>query len=774
MKNVTLSVTLLVLFATYGECQINFGSSSISENKYPRTIGFRNTEAALLNYKIFLSDDEGNLIPDTISNAAWLKAEITEEEIVRDMERFSIISGKGLEEEKTGNLSRVIDGYNRVRDTFPETTLLLHFNGRNRRPQYFVNESDPFFPGHWILDDAITPSLVSTSFPSNTEITMELLGEDLSTFVQNGEVLDELFFLIYELDQSGNPNYYNSEYILATGVDSLNRIIFTRDQFGLGEFDFQNDNIEIAQLAYFKGRIGYNVSNTCPLDSLGRTATDVLIDEIEVNFSEGGILEKYDGIIFDASTVSDQMNFFNIGFENDVYQPIVGYIDFIKRLRERMGSRFLISADNRTERHQRAFKYLNGIESEGWPQKKDNEHLIEWSSGVARHIYTDKYLQEPKISHFNTNPILPNEHRITQAAAAVLGAAHTAQYRLRESDGVVSGYYDEMCNGEQFDFSGWLGKAESEMIRTANLTPNILSPSDIGDDNNFIPGNETLLSGLKSSELLIEGIAITQEEIYIELEVEAEGMAGYPDDMPRLLWIEADNIGNDLVGTEISECKPSPYSGSTVSTQLYHIDEDGETIGLYLRWLTKDMLNLHLRIEGFENARVKTMRAYNAPDVLLREFENGIVIANPAAHEVEIDLSSFFPEERFKKINGFFQPEINNGDTIQSIVTVPCIDGMFLEKINTTSVADINSAQNFKVSPNPTKDHILVELNDVYVGNVSLAIHSLSGERLYSEYFSKDALELTKSIDISDFNSGLFLITYWTGINTYSQKLIKL
>ena len=742
--------------------EINSPATSIQAERFPRVLGFRNTEFALLRLSIFGEDDEGNLVPDTVGNGASIRIPRSEDEMVEDFKRFSVIGGKSLFEEKGGRMDRVRSAYNRVKDEQPGTTVLLHFNGRNRDPRYLINqelledEASPFFPGHYVLNAPIDPLDITFT---EEEIAISLAADQLAQFVSNGSVNSDTYILIYENKADGSPDYYRSEYLLANGLDSLNRLTLDRDIYEFGKLNFNaNKNISIAQIGNFQDkRLIYNFSNNAPLDSLGRNTTDVLSDEIFANFSEGGILEKYDGIILDAANVQDQYNQFGIGFENGVYLPIVGYIDFCRKIREKMGPEFIISADNRFARHQRAFQYLNGSESENWPQGQDSEFLQEWSSGIERHLFVASKVMEPRLDHFNTHSNIQNESRITEAAAAILGASHSSQYRMRLRDSLIVGYSDEMCNGKKFDFSGWLGKQTSEIINLAILNgEDVLSPQGIGDNLSFVPSTNTVETGLPSSEISIEGVEITDGEIYLEFDIEAARMDGYPADMPRMVWITAENTGESISAT-FENCKTPSFGGNTTSNQRYYIDSDGETIGMYLRWLNKNNLNISLSIEGLESATLKSMRAYSGPPVLIREFENGVVIANPAAHEVSLDLAAMFPGDTIRRIDGFFHPEINNGQIINDSLTIPCLDGLFLEKKSfVSSTLDKDELDNFSIEvyPNPTESEINILLKEGHTA-YAVELFNASGQLVHSEKLKNSR---QKSINISRLNSGIYIL----------------
>lgn len=68
-------------------------------------------------------------------------------------------------------------------------------------------------------------------------------------------------------------------------------------------------------------------------------------------------------------------------------------------------------------------------------------------------------------------------------------------------------------------------------------------------------------------------------------------------------------------------------------------------------------------------------------DVLAREFENGLVLANGSSFsDAAIDVSALFPQARFKRIKGTQDPIQNNGAPVD-VLTLKQGDGLFLERV---------------------------------------------------------------------------------------------
>ena len=64
--------------------------------------------------------------------------------------------------------------------------------------------------------------------------------------------------------------------------------------------------------------------------------------------------------------------------------------------------------------------------------------------------------------------------------------------------------------------------------------------------------------------------------------------------------------------------------------------------------------------------------------VYRREFENGVVLVNPNAQEVTLNIT-----EALVRFKGPQAPMINNGKSVDSTLTLPARDGIILLKQNT-------------------------------------------------------------------------------------------
>jgi len=96
--------------------------------------------------------------------------------------------------------------------------------------------------------------------------------------------------------------------------------------------------------------------------------------------------------------------------------------------------------------------------------------------------------------------------------------------------------------------------------------------------------------------------------------------------------------------------------------------------------LASDRTDLEFTIEGPEPVWISRIAVYAQPEVMVREFEHGLVLANPSGRPYTFDLARLFPGQRFRRLTGTpsQDPRTNNGAEVESTVTLASQDALFL------------------------------------------------------------------------------------------------
>jgi len=101
------------------------------------------------------------------------------------------------------------------------------------------------------------------------------------------------------------------------------------------------------------------------------------------------------------------------------------------------------------------------------------------------------------------------------------------------------------------------------------------------------------------------------------------------------------------------------------------------------REVRTDSVDIAVEVEGGAPVRLLHITAFAAPDAMVREFEHGVVLANPSLHPYRFDLSRLFPGQRFRRIPGSPEqdPAVNDGrDVRDPVLTIGDRDALFLLK----------------------------------------------------------------------------------------------
>ena len=106
--------------------------------------------------------------------------------------------------------------------------------------------------------------------------------------------------------------------------------------------------------------------------------------------------------------------------------------------------------------------------------------------------------------------------------------------------------------------------------------------------------------------------------------------------------------------------------------------------GFYFPNVESDQIDLEFVIEGSEDVWIRRIQAFAHPDVIYREFENGLVVANPSPRPYVFDLDKFFPVQTFRRLKGspMQDPACNDGSIVQGQLNIGPKEGIFLIKTN--------------------------------------------------------------------------------------------
>ena len=622
--------------------------------------------------------------------------------------RLMGLEGKVLDEEVVGRSARNIGFFSRFKQRNPDQLVLLHFNGNARDPRW---ESDRFFAGHWLYYNGTS---ITSDVPAEAGVT-EIEVADPTLFVVNmGRYRDRNEDIgLCVLDDDGKPDWSRSEQVQLVSVDRrTRRVRVRRGCFGTRPRAFPAGK-SYAAAHMTEGPWGkrnhllwfYNYATCCPRDERGRTCAEVLVDHLAELFGAEGALSTFDGLEFDVlhfeaghtqrrrGADGDADGTVDKGYHDGLNAYGIGVVAFCRQLRDKLGEDRLILADGMGERNQRAFGLLNGIESEGWPHLSDAA-VRDWSGGLNRHFFWDRNARVPTFNYINhkfmvsgdapgvrLRPDVPfSTHRLVFAVATFTNSALCYSFAPRNDPDGLFGVWDELRMGTE-NRLGWLGKPLGPAVRLAARQRQLLQmpvgpirqawlKRFDGSNVRFAPEDDAVRVEAKdpnvsSLRFYLRDVPCAGPDLVVLVAARGEPLRGCPSEVARMMHVGAAARG-----------KP-PTCESQFMTW---VNEEDFTSSFYFSNNLSRRTDLEFVVEGPGPIRIGRIEAYAGPDALYREFERGLVLANPSPRPYTFELARLLPGRQFRRLRGTptQDPNANDGSAVGDTVTLAPKDGLFL------------------------------------------------------------------------------------------------
>ena len=677
------ALTLAVLLAGCGSTAPKGGGLRIEEGRYPRVFFFRSSESP------------------------GKEPALTYEEWDKSFSRLMGIQGKVLDEELPGLSKRNIEFFARFKQLHPEQMALLHFNGNARDPLFQLQD---YAAGHWLYFSGAKILSAVAAEEGETEIKVS----DARLFkvgVGRYKIAREDIGLC-SLDAGGKPDWNQSEQVRLVSADpAKNTIRVKRALFGTKARAFAAGKAYAAAHIH-EGPWGdgannlmwfYNHSTACPKDANGKTASDVLAEELVRRFQPGGELAAFDGLEFDVlhfqniyhpdlrdnalrGMDADADGKADAGILGGVNTYGIGVTEFCRRLREKFPQSKLLMADGMGLGNQRAFHILNGIESEGFPHLRDHT-MRDWSGGLNRHFFWARNARPPVFNYVNhkyreTDPQtgLPRTpqipfgiHRLAFAAAVFTDAAICYSYAPQNEPGERLGIWDEFRKGTENEL-GWLGKPVAEAVHLATRTPDLLAGKGKQPAAAMFRGTRVAFAAdgnaLKiasgdpkaaETRFVLAGVPTQGPDLFVTFDVRGAGMRGYPPETARMLRVE--------------------IAGAPADRFMTWVNQEDFPAGFYFSNVKPGPLDLEFAIEGAEPLWLANLTIHAGADAMVREFEHGVVLGNPSPRPYAFPLDTLFPGKAYRRLKASSQQDTaaNNGAKVSGgNLELPAKDALFL------------------------------------------------------------------------------------------------
>lgn len=690
-----VAVILLTVSAGFGKAR---GTGILPVNRNPAKIRMLNDEYPRV---FFFRQAEGLAAQRSVSYEQWEKT----------FERLMGIEGKVLDEEVPGRSNRNIDFFTRFKKRHPDQLVLLHFNGNARDPRY---ESDRFFAGHWIYFNGAKILSDVPAEQGQTDIHIEnpnLFKLNMGRYRDRNEDIGLCMF-----DADGKPNWHKSEQVQLVSIDYKKKTIrVRRGCYGTKPCAFPAGR-SYAAAHMTEGPWGrrshllwyHNYSTCCPRDKKGRVCADVLVEHLAELFGPDGPLAAFDGLEFDVlkfrcggplkgrGADCDADGKIDGGFYGGINSYGAGAVEFCRQLRKRLGEDRIILADGASVNNQRAFGILNGIESEGWPHLSDHQ-IHDWSGGLNRHFFWDKNARPPVLNYINHKFNMPtgkpgirkqadvpfSTHRLVFAVGAFTNSAICYSYPPRVGPDGLLGIWDEFRMGTQKRLA-YLGKPLGPAVRMAAHQPDLLngkgSPINrdllkhfSGTGVRFIhkqDGLKVTTVDPKASQIRfsLSNVPCNGPDLFVLLTARSEPMQGYPPEVARLMYVAVSPKGQQI---KRNERFMTWVNGSDFDSSFYFSN------------IRSNRIDLEFVVEGSQALWISRIQVYAHPDVIYRQFENGLVVANPSPRPYTFELDKLFPEQRFRRLQGSRTQDTvsNDGSVIHDKLNLGPKEGLFLTKI---------------------------------------------------------------------------------------------
>jgi len=689
-----VAVVLLTALGCFGRAR---GTGILPVNRNPEKLRILNDEYPRV---FFFRQAEGVAAQKSVSYEQWEKT----------FERLMGIEGKVLDEEVPGRSNRNIDFFTRFKKRHPDQLVLLHFNGNARDPRY---ESDRFFAGHWIYFNGAKILSDVPAEEGQTDIHVEnpnLFKLNMGRYRDRNEDIG-----LCMLDADGKPDWHKSEQVQLISVDYKKKTIrVRRGCYGTKPCVFPAGR-SYAAAHMTEGPWGrrshllwyHNYSTCCPRDKKGRVCADVLVEHLAELFGPDGTLAAFDGLEFDVlrfrcggplkgrGADCDADGKIDGGFYGGINSYGAGVVEFCRQLRKRLGEDCIILADGASVNNQRAFGILNGIESEGWPHLSDHQ-IHDWSGGLNRHFFWDKNARPPVLNYinhkFNMSTGKPgvrkqadvpfSTHRLVFAVGAFTNSAICYSFPPRAGPDGLLGIWDEFRMGTQNKL-GWLGKPLVPAVRMATRQPDLLKGKGYPVDQNLgklFHGDGIQFQRVKSGLLVtaetkvpeirfrLTEIPTNGPDLFVRLTARSEPMQGYPPEVARLMYVAVSPKGQQIKRNE---------------RFMTWVNDSDFNSGFYFSNIRSNHIALEFVVEGSQALWISRIQAYAHPDAIYREFENGLVLANPAPHQYTFELDKLFPGQKFRRLQGSRtqDPVSNDGSVILEKLNLRPKEGLFLTKI---------------------------------------------------------------------------------------------
>ncbi len=368
------------------------------------------------------------------------------------------------------------------------------------------------------------------------------------------------------------------------------------------------------------------------------------------------------------------------------------------------------------DKSQRSFGYLNGMESEGFPDIEDIEldHLSRgmnvlsfWRENSTAPTfnyvsfkYTDKESEKARRNTFEEpNSSEDQSYRklrlaLASAQFADVSFTHPKDWAppetLWQQENVMVRVFDELWQGVEQN-PNWLGMPLDPAVHLAADSPDLLDGKGETWPQDFVErfeGEEVAFAQDASAGMVVEPtgsdadtpvlektveyalpeIEVPEGDLFVSLRLRADPLEKYPASIGRRVYASAVPDGDADRAVE----------------EFIWANEKAFTATFYFKDVGPGPVDLSFEVEGDRPVFFERLSTHSATDAMYREFENGAVFANPSTRPYTFDLGDLLPDASFRRLEGSEgqDPQTNDGQPLGKKLTLDSKDGLFVVRID--------------------------------------------------------------------------------------------
>jgi hypothetical protein len=399
----------------------------------------------------------------------------------------------------------------------------------------------------------------------------------------------------------------------------------------------------------------------------------------------------------------------------------------LQKLQEKLPEKLLLSDGHVPRESQRGFEILNGMESEGYPDKFDI-HLDHLSRGENIFNFWKENSTSPSFNYLNfrykqtqperwrntfVEPNLSEDRSYEKLRLALASALFTdAVFTYSGGDLLTGGegwlppevpwraqndtpvrVFDELWKGTA-QVQNWLGQPLGEAVHLAEKAsdlfegrgeswPDLFIERFAGEGVSFSRGGtqEAPLMVIRATassrppeiSFVLPGIEVPGKDLFVTLRLRAEPLEGYPASVPRRLDVSATPAGEGVTPLN----KEFTWAGSDLFEASFYYQDVGP-----------GTVHLRFNVEGEQQVYFAGMTAHSAADGRYREYEGGIVFANPSTRPYTFNVGVLFKElldsgVTLQRLQGSLNqdPLTNDGSEVSEQLTLSAKNALFVVKV---------------------------------------------------------------------------------------------